>query len=165
MSVPASHAAGRCRKRRHNGADPRVHRALGANFVAPMGTQLCRHNLRGDRRYLPGDLRFCSHSGCTGAAIPIAAMLPTCDFPLDLAICGPLGGPSRRPLLRLRPRHSNVHSRIKNLLLDGPHGLIACEAVPIACGRCAPLDRVQACGGSPHRHRCCPLGACAQCRG
>src|SRR4029077_5453831 len=76
--------------------------------LLPWGTRLCRHNLRGDRRYLPGVLRFCSHSGCTGAAIPIAAMLPTCDFLLDLAIFGPLGRPSRRPLLRLRPRHSNV---------------------------------------------------------
>ena len=49
---------GRCRKRCDNAVDPRVQRALGSDFVALAGTRLCRHNLRGDRRYFRGDLRW-----------------------------------------------------------------------------------------------------------
>ena len=125
-----------------------------------------------------GRSSLCSHSGCTEAAIPIAVMLLTVrvfDFLLVPAVCGPLGRPSRRPILRLRPRLASrdppiwsrsFAARLHAVPIAYPtHGLIACEAVPAACGRARPSDRVQACGGSPRRHRCCRLGACAQCHG
>ena len=46
------HAAGRGRKSRNNAADPHLHRSIAADFAAPLGTRLCRRNLRRGCRHL-----------------------------------------------------------------------------------------------------------------
>jgi hypothetical protein len=53
----------------------------------------------------------------------------------------------------------------KTFYLLGHMTSLRAKPDPVACGRARPSDRVQACGGSPHRHRCCRLDACAQCHG
>jgi hypothetical protein len=130
----------------------------------------------------PGRSSLCSHSGRTEAAIPIAAMLPTCScFQFSTcSCCLRRSWPTIAATHPSTPASSRVErqpmwsrsfavtftrrtNRAPKNLLDGPHGLIACEAVPVACGRARPPDRVQVCDGSPHRHCCCRLGACAQC--
>jgi protoheme IX farnesyltransferase len=95
-ALSLNRADGRGRKSRNNAADPHLHRSIAADFAAPLGTRLCRRNLRRGCRHLWSAARRARVATAQGRRGGSASRSPFVCILHCLSVCAVRGAVGQR---------------------------------------------------------------------